>query len=296
MAAGADSLEVVMGLALTFVEKKLQAGSFGRGLVDGFNEVSDQVSWSRRVWREYRAGFGLKTAGAILTDPGSQPKLGKSERAAYGLMLTPARGLPAEFLGRTVNLCPMASKGCEAACLGPNSGKGVLSSVKHARNVRTGFVLTHPYEAGVLIGSEIRKAQRKHGKVSLRLNTVSDIRWELVARQGMEYLISQDVRMYDYTAWKPESREPMPGYHLTYSAKEPAHTPDAFLTALLAGDCNVAMPFAVRKGQPLPETWHGFKVIDGDLSDDRTLDPSGVVVGLRQKGRVKDETGFIRSV
>jgi len=279
--------------ALTFVEKRLE-GQIGLGMVRGFEGV--EIRAARAVWLAYRQGHGLKTAGPILTDPGSQPKLGKSERAAYGLMLTPARGLPVSFLGRTVNLCPMASKGCAAACLGPNSGKGVLSSVQHARNVRTGFVLAHPYEAGVLIGSEIAAAQRKHGKVSLRLNTVSDIRWELIAPGAMEYLISQDVRMYDYTAWRPEDREPMPGYHLTYSAKEPAHTPDEYLEGILKGDGNVAMPFAVGKGKPLPETWHGFKVVDGDLSDDRTLDPSGVVVGLRQKGRVKDETGFIRSV
>lgn len=279
--------------ALTFVEKMLE-GQIGLGMVHGFDGVD--IRAARAVWLEYRRGHGLKTPRPILTDPGSQPKLGKSERAAYGLMLTPARGLPAEFLGRTVNLCPMASKGCEAACLGPHSGKGVLSEVQFARNVRTGFVLQHPYEAGVLIGSEIRKAQRKHGKVSLRLNTVSDIRWELIAPGAMEYFIANDVRMYDYTAWRPEDREPMPGYHLTYSAKEPAHTTDAYLEGILGGDGNVAMPFAVRKGQPLPETWHGFKVVDGDLSDDRTLDPSGVVIGLRQKGRVKDETGFIRSV
>lgn len=279
--------------ALTFVEKRLE-GQIGLGMVRGFEGV--EIRAARAAWLAYRQGHGLKTAGPILTDPGSQPKLGKSERAAYGLMLTPARGLPTWFLGRPVNLCPMASKGCAAACLGPNSGKGVLSSVQHARNVRTGFVLAHPYEAGVLIGSEIAAAQRKHGKVSLRLNTVSDIRWELIAPGALEYLISQDVRMYDYTAWRPEDREPMPGYHLTYSAKEPAHTPDEYLEGILEGDGNVAMPFAVGKGKPLPETWHGFKVVDGDLSDDRTLDPSGVVVGLRQKGRVKDETGFIRSV
>lgn len=279
--------------ALTYVEKLLE-GQIGLGIVRGFEGV--EIRAARAAWLEYRQRHGLKTAGAILTDPSSQPKLGKSERAAYGLMLTPARGLPVEFLGRRVNLCPMASKGCAAACLGPNSGKGVLSSVQHARNVRTGFVLQHPYEAGILIGSEIAAAQRKHGKVSLRLNTVSDIRWELVAPGALEYLIENDVRMYDYTAWRPEDREPMPGYHLTYSAKEPTHTPDAYLEGILSGDGNVSMPFAVRKGQPLPETWHGYKVIDGDLSDDRTLDPSGVVVGLRQKGRVKDESGFIRAV
>lgn len=285
-----------MGKALTYVERVLLEGSFERGLIDGWRERD--VAWSRKVWREYRAAWGLKTEGRILTDPSAQPKLGKSERAAFGLMLTPARGLPIEMVprGRGVNLCPMASKGCAAACLGPNSGKGELASVQHARNVRTGFLLSDPYEAGVLIGSEIRKAQRKHGDVSLRLNTVSDIRWELVAPRGMRVLIDGGVRMYDYTAWRPEDREPLEGYHLTFSAKEPSHTPDNYLVGVLASGGNVAMPFAVRRGRELPETWQGFKVIDGDESDDRTLDPSGVVVGLRQKGRVKDETGFIRSV
>lgn len=282
-----------MGKALTFVEKAL-VGEFGAGVATGFDGI--RVPDARRVWREYRAAWGLSSAAAILTPPEAQPKLGKSKRAAYGLMLTPARGLPVGFLGRRVNLCPMASAGCSAACLGPNSGKGVLSSVQHARNVRTGFLLTHPYEAGVLIGSEIAAAQRKHGDVSLRLNTVSDIRWELVAPGALEYLIAQGITMYDYTAWRPEDRVPMPGYHLTYSAKEPTHTPDEYLSGVLSSGGNVAMPFSTRKGQPLPSSWRGFPVIDGDLSDDRTLDPAGVVVGLRQKGRVKDSTGFIRSV
>ena len=279
--------------ALTFVEKLLE-GQIGLGMVRGFEGV--EVRHARAVWLAYRRAHGLKSAGRILTDPSAQPKLGKSERAAFGLMLTPARGLPVEFLGRRVNLCPMASKGCQAACLGPNSGKGVFDRVKHARNVRTGFVLQHPYEAGVLIGSEIAAAQRKHGAVSLRLNTVSDIRWELVAPGALEYLIGQGVRLYDYTAWRPEDREPMPGYHLTYSAKEPSHTPDDYLTGILAGDGNVSMVFGVAKGRDLPETWQGFKVIDGDESDDRTLDPSGVVVGLRQKGNVRDSSGFVRSI
>jgi hypothetical protein len=112
----------------------------------------------------------------------------------------------------------------------------------------------------------------------------------------MALLIRHGVRMYDYTAWKPAQRGTVEGYHLTYSAKEPAHTPDDYLVGILEGGATVAMPFAVKKGADLPETWHGFKVIDGDLSDDRTLDPSGVVVGLRQKGRVKDESGFIRQL
>lgn len=282
-------------LALTFVERTLGDGDFEGGLLAGFRGDRASVVSARSRWAAFRGGFGFRPdARPVLTPPDAQPKLGKSVRAAFGLMLTPARGLPAEYVGRTVNLCPMASEGCEGACLGPNSGKGVLDGTRKARHVRTAFLLRDPWAMGVLIGAEIAAAQRRHGDVSLRLNTTSDIRWEFVAPLGMRVLMDAGVVMYDYTAWRPEGRRPMPGYHLTYSAKEPTHTPDAYLVGVLSTGGNVAMPFTTRKGRALPESWHGFPVIDGDLTDDRTTDPCGVVVGLRQKGRVQDSTGFIR--
>lgn len=41
----------------------------------------------------------------------------------------------------------------------------------------------------------------------------------------------------------------------------------------------------------------GHRVIDGDESDLRFLDPASVIVGLRAKGRArKDRSGFVRSV
>jgi hypothetical protein len=44
----------------------------------------------------------------------------------------------------------------------------------------------------------------------------------------------------------------------------------------------------------LPETWKGFKVIDGDKTDERFLDEKGVVVGLKAKGDAKkDQSGFV---
>lgn len=91
-------------------------------------------------------------------------------------------------------------------------------------------------------------------------------------------------------------------WHLTYSAKEPQHTPDDYLAAILRGGDNVAMPFGVARGRDLPTSWtldgSTFPVIDGDLSDDRTEDPRGVIVGLRVKGTAgrRDRSGFIRSI
>jgi hypothetical protein len=62
------------------------------------------------------------------------------------------------------------------------------------------------------------------------------------------------------------------------------------------------MPIRVGKGEPMPE-WiplgmGTFRVIDGDLSDDRTEDPQGVIVGLRPKGEAgkRDTSGFVRDL
>jgi len=76
-------------------------------------------------------------------------------------------------------------------------------------------------------------------------------------------------------------------YHLTFSRSE--SNADDVARALLAG-VNVAVVF--RKA--LPATWGGRPVIDGDAHDLRFLDPRGVIVGLRAKGRAKrDVSGFV---
>jgi hypothetical protein len=53
----------------------------------------------------------------------------------------------------------------------------------------------------------------------------------------------------------------------------------------------VAIVFAGDK----PETWNGYRVIDGDEHDLRHLDPKGVVVGLSPKGSKakRDMSGFV---
>ena len=44
----------------------------------------------------------------------------------------------------------------------------------------------------------------------------------------------------------------------------------------------------------LPETYKGFKVVNGDESDLRFLDPRNSIVGLKAKGKAKkDTTGFV---
>lgn len=289
----------------TRVERILIDARFSDALVAGLNGDKQRIKTAREVWAVLRESVGYSRSTAdLLTSGASQQKLGKNKLPSYGLMLTPERGLMSASLadvrqafGLTgaFNLCPRASLGCAAVCLS-RSGQSGMPAQQRAQAVRTAFILSHPYHAGVLIGNEVRLALRK-GAINLRLNTTSDIRWELVAPEALQALAAAGVLLYDYTAWSPADRQASDDYSLTYSAKEPAHTSDDYLTAILSSGGNVAMPFTTGKGQALPVEWQGFRVIDGDESDERRNDPRGVVVGLRAKGfewKRDNSAGFIR--
>jgi hypothetical protein len=315
-------------LALTYAERVISDGALMAGLADGYGvptfnaqtmrseclshaDRRGVIRDARKAYATFRALFGYASASAsMLTTPDAQPKLGKSVRHALGLMLVPANGVPDDMreragIARAFNVCPLASLGCVAACLS-QSGHGAFPKTQYARAVRTLFLMAHPYDAGVLIGAETRRAVDRHGVdgVTLRLNVTSDIRWERLAGgpETLRALMARGVRVYDYSAHKPETRalaESL-GVRITYSAKERAHTSDAYLADILASGRNVAMPFHVAKGDALPTHYvidgRTFIVIDGDLSDDRTEDPHGVIVGLRAKGSrgKRDASGFIR--
>lgn len=305
-------------LSPTYAEGILVRGAMDAGVMDGLlaSPRASVVRDARARVHAFRTVSGIPGASFdVLTRPEGQAKLGKSERYALGLSLTPSRSLDVgRFLpgSRPVNVCPRASAGCVAACI-DHSGRGAFDPVQFARQVRHASMLHDPYAFGVLAGAEISRALRKHGAdgVTFRFNVFSDYRPEIVIPSALELMVAHGVRAYDYTAWTPDDRAPIAGYHLTYSAKESAHTSDAYIAGLLESGHNVAMVFATRKGEALPAWWtdgtpggahRSYRVIDGDLTDDRTTDPrprhSGVVVGLRAKGAdgIADTSGFVRAV
>lgn len=291
---------------LTRVERDLVSANFGTSVLTGLSGDRAAIRAARDTWAELRGRVGYRRSAVdLLTPPGAQHKLAKSVTPAYGLMLTPERGMMAperadiraQFgITWAVNVCPLASLGCALACLS-TSGQSGMPAQQRAQSVRTALLIAHPAIFGTLLGAEIRRAIRRHGRINLRLNTTSDIRWELVAPEMVSALAGAGVILYDYTAWSPDDRAPSADYSLTYSAKEVTHTSDEYLTGILAAGGNVAMPFTTRRGEALPETWNGYPVIDGDLSDERRSDPPGVIVGLRAKGhrwRRDNTAGFIR--
>ena len=132
------------------------------------------------------------------------------------------------------------------------------------------------------IGRLIRRA-RKLGLIpAVRLNGTSDLAW--LARMMAEEFPT--VQFYDYTKHpRPYLRTGL-NYAITFSYS--GHNLAESLDALAHG-VNLAMVFDTRKGKPLPESWNGYRVIDGDMHDLRFLDSRGVVVGLRAKGAAKKQ-------
>lgn len=212
--------------------------------------------------------------------------------------LRAAQGLPR--LG--VNLCPFAGT-CAAPCLN-TAGQGGIPQASYASTVFTNNVergryrRTHEYftnRAAFLaqLIAELGKLAdlaRKYGmEPAARLNGTSDINWAARHPEVIRAAQRLGVRLYDYTK-RPVKYVADAPIHYTYSLDVGAGREEHAMDYLRAGG-NVAVVF--RGG--LPETWNGYPVIDGDVTDVRYLDPRGVVVGLKAKGKAKTDTsGFVR--
>lgn len=192
---------------------------------------------------------------------------------------------PFNLSGR--NVCPFASAGCAAACLN-TAGRGAMKNVQDARLRKTKWFFED--RAGFLdalrsdIGTAVRMAKAANMKPCFRLNGTSDINWGPLIVKDFP-----DLQFYDYSADPARVVEnELPNYHLTLSRKE--DNQDAVLQTLGRG-YNASVVFS---SPAFPGTWHGFSVVDGDVSDLRFLDPKGVVVGLKAKGKAgQDTSGFV---
>ena len=227
---------------------------------------------------------------ALLTAPTAQAKMAKSAKSGkylpYILHLAP-------YTLSGHQTCPKATAGCSVACLN-TAGMGVFSNVQKARIEKTKQFFNNRAQFLDKLVREIsaaeRKAIRENKQLTVRLNGTSDLQWEVYkAFDGKTiFEVFPDVIFYDYTKIAKRSPNPFPNYSLTFSAAD--GNDDDVMVALEKG-MNVAVVFR----DELPSTWNGRTVIDGDTDDLRFLDPSGVVVGLRAKGKAKkDTTGFVK--
>ena len=241
------------------------------------------------VIADYRAAAGFKrcTAKLVTLD---NAKLSKSLRPSYGLSLSPAATSGAW------NVCPWSTPGCRGVCLS-TAGNGRYSSVTRARCYRTLLLGDHPAAFIARMADEIRALVRRVGPINFRPNIVSDLRWELIAPGLMSI---PDVALMDYTKAPTHKRASLPNYRLVGSVSE--RDDDETIRGKVDHYGSAAVALDLPKGAPLPAVLWGRPVVDGDLSDDRTLGKElGVVVGLRFKRPANgmtaaDSRGFVRSV
>lgn len=230
------------------------------------------VSAARATWLRFRNDHGYKNLAPLLSHEGNA-KLDKGTVRIWGLSL-----LPATASG--FNVCPFATDGCAAACVLMTAGRGRMQNVRDAREVKTLFAAEHPDAFLTILKHELDKIDGTGDIV--RLNVASDIRWEKLLPMA-----DFDIQFYDYTKWPPAKRQTPGNYRIVYSRNE--RDGDQPAIDYLSEGGNVAIVFA-----DMPETWNGFRVINGDEHDDRTSEPRGVVIGLKAKGDAKnDTTGFV---
>jgi hypothetical protein len=194
------------------------------------------------------------------------------------------------------NLCPHASKGCIALCLGEHSGNAALYPAVLKSRIAKAQLLMRDRQAflkEMAAGIRRARATAKHQKLKLcvRLNGATDIAWERLA--PAIFANNADLQFVDYTKSPKRAIEHAQGklpanYHLTFSRSE---TSEAQCLEVLTAGGNVAVVFAGE----FPEHYLGHRVINGDAHDLRHLDGRGVVVALSPKGRKAkaDKSGFV---
>jgi len=204
--------------------------------------------------------------------------------------------------------CPKRTAGCTSACLN-TAGRGGMfkkgettNTIQKARIRKAKMFFENRVEFMADLVKDIKLAIKQSEKKGLipvfRLNGTSDLSFEKyeVIRNGKLYrnIFSAfaDNIFYDYTKILGRKIANIPNYSLTFSA---ADGNDNDVAKAITQGYNIATVFGIKKTLPMPDSYLGLPVFNGDESDLRFLDPKQVIVGLYAKGKAKkDETGFVK--
>ena len=219
-----------------------------------------------------------------LLSVGSDAKSRKSNEK-YPNTITAIQYL-APSLNSGYETCAGKSEGCSAACLF-TAGRGAMNSVQQAR-IRKTKLFFEDNEKYINYLEEDLSLLDKYGKdnnmsVYVRLNGTSDL--DFISLNIFDKY--NDLKFYDYTKIKERLSLDLPdNYRLTYSKDERTTEEEVLEIINLA---NVAVVF-----DNIPETYLGLPVFKGDLTDLRYEDPDKHIIGLKAKGRAKQDTsGFV---
>ena len=201
---------------------------------------------------------------------------------------------PADKSGH--NVCSMAKKAqCKEPCL-DEAGRGAMDFVQLARLAKTDWFFysreTFMLELVDSVFALVRKAIREDLTPLVRLNGTSDILWEKIAvtYKGVTYTnimaLFPEVQFYDYT--KVVGRTVPANYDLTFSYSG-ALDFQKYVDLAIAAKMRIAVVF--RTVADIPKSFLGLKVIPGDDSDIRHVEPKNKIVALYAKGPARYDTG-----
>ena len=221
----------------------------------------------------------------------ANPKIQKGTKMGYLSFILHLA--PADLSGKET--CPKRTAGCTAACLN-TAGRGGMfkrgettNMIQKARIRKTNYFFNDRRAFMMDLVEDISKAikfaERKGLTPVFRLNGTSDLSWEKYECYDVGaaniFEAFPNVQFYDYTKVLGRKVKHIPNYHLTFS-KADGNDADV-AEALMQGMSVVAVYDEIPQGVP-----------SADETDLRFLDPKGIMLGLKAKGRAKkDSSGFV---
>lgn len=190
-----------------------------------------------------------------------------------------------------INLCSHASAGCASACLF-QSGNARFPQIQQARVNKSNYFVSNRQMFMEQLLLEISLIDLKHRNLktetktlfkdfAIRLNGTSDISFDkFLYSDGLNIFQKfPHIQFYDYTKninmLKRVKEMGLTNYHITFSRSE---TNEKDCIEALSMGYNVAVVF-----KDTPETYLGYKTIDGDTDDLRFLDDNNSIVSLKYK-------------
>jgi len=224
----------------------------------------------------------------------SNPKIQKSNKVYQ------------DYLTAILHLHPISTKicpyqdiaGCKEACLNTAGRGGIMKKgettnvIQEARKRKTKLYLEARDIFMSYLVTDITKfvnyCKKKDKLPCLRLNGTSDIQWETIKIDDKNiFEMFPDVQFYDYTKIPTRKVDKHSNYHLTWSYSEANKKYSEYFKTI---DYNIAVVFS----GDMPIYFKGREVVNGDETDMRFFDKPNVVVGLKAKGKAKqDSSGFV---
>jgi hypothetical protein len=220
----------------------------------------------------------------------ANPKIQKGTKLGYLSFILHLA--PADVSG--YETCAKRTRGCTAACLN-TAGRGGMfkrgettNVIQKARIRKTRYFFEDRVNFMLDLAHDIERAcayaHRQGLTPVFRLNGTSDLAWEKYTVGHTSLTIFDmfpTVQFYDYTKILGRKVAHLANYHLTFS-KADGNDADV-ARALAQGLSVVAVYDRIPEGVP-----------SADDTDLRFLDPRGVMLGLKAKGRAKKDTsGFV---